>query len=217
MSLSGKVAVLTGASRGIGAAVACALAKQGAKLSLVAHPWHKDDLEQCAKQAEQCGAQSCETKLVDFSDSHATAQFAEECSKKSPDILINNAGIFGSRKSDDLGPLKGDPDSWERMMKVNALAPMRLIRSVAPKMKEKHALRAFSLSAYETLRGHNIKVVDIAPGNVAQTGMADKSDKLGDQGSILPEDVAEAVLFCFQVSKNCVPEEIVLKAARPNE
>ncbi len=44
--LQGKKALLTGASRGIGAAIACALAKEGASLTLVAHPHHEQDLKQ---------------------------------------------------------------------------------------------------------------------------------------------------------------------------
>lgn len=44
--LQGKTALLTGASRGIGAAIACALAKEGASLTLVAHPHHEQDLKQ---------------------------------------------------------------------------------------------------------------------------------------------------------------------------
>lgn len=48
--LQGKSALLTGASRGIGAAIACALAKEGASLTLVAHPHHEQDLKQVGFQ-----------------------------------------------------------------------------------------------------------------------------------------------------------------------
>ncbi|EFN53250.1 hypothetical protein CHLNCDRAFT_137162 [Chlorella variabilis] len=242
--LQGKTALLTGASRGIGAAIACALAKEGASLTLVAHPHHEQDLKQCADKAKSCGAKECETQCVDFADTAAVQKLAEQCASKGFDVLINNAGIFGSHQAEELGPLKGNPDDWDRVMKVNALAPMRLIRALAPKMAEKgsgwiinvgdveaihegphhaayaaskYALRGFGLSAYESLRQHNVKVVDIAPGNVKDTGMAKKSDMHGGQGAIAPEDVAEAVLFCFRCSANCVPEEIVLKALKPGK
>ncbi|KAL4435881.1 hypothetical protein ABPG77_000643 [Micractinium sp. CCAP 211/92] len=240
--LQGKKALLTGASRGIGAAIACALAKEGASLTLVAHPHHEQDLKQCADKAKGCGAKECNTHTIDFADTAAVQKFADQCASQNYDVLINNAAIFGSHKAEELGPLKGNPDDWDRVMKVNALAPMRLIRSLAPKMCDKgegwiinigdveavhegphhpayaaskFALRGFGLSAYEALRKHNVRVVDIAPGNVAQTGMADKSDMHGGQGAFNPDDVAEAVLFCFRLSKNAVPEEIVLKAVKP--
>lgn len=50
--LSGKSVLLTGASRGIGAAIACAVAKEGASLMLVAHPHHESDLKQVSGGAE---------------------------------------------------------------------------------------------------------------------------------------------------------------------
>ncbi|PSC76482.1 reverse transcriptase [Micractinium conductrix] len=238
----GRKALLTGASRGIGAAVACALAKEGASLTLIAHPHHEQDLKQTADKAKSCGAKECSTQCVDFADPQAVQKLADQCAGQGIDVLINNAGILGSKVAEETGPLKGNPDDWDRVMKVNALAPMRLIRALAPKMCDngegwiinisdveavhegphhaayaasKHALRGFGLSAYEALRKHNVKVVDLAPGNVAKTGMAEKSDMHAGQGAILPEDVAEAVLFCFRLSKNAVPEEIVLKALKP--
>ncbi|KAI7846140.1 hypothetical protein COHA_000401 [Chlorella ohadii] len=216
--LSGKKVLLTGASRGIGAAIACAVAKEGASLTLVAHPHHEQDLKQCADKAKSCGAKDCNTQCVDFADTAAVQKLADQCASQGVDVLINNAGILGSHKAEETGPLKGNPDDWDRVMKVNALAPMRLIRALAPKMCDngEYALRGFGLSAYETLRGHNVRVVDIAPGNVGQTGFSEKSDiQTAGQGTISPDDVAQAVLFCFRLSKNAVPEEIVLKAVKP--
>lgn len=80
----------------------------------------------------------------------------------------------------------------------------------------KHGLRGWSMSCYEALRDKNIKVTLVSPGNVKSTAMQEETGKgEGGQGQIMPEDVAEACLFPFHLSGNCVPEEIVLKAVRP--
>ena len=81
----------------------------------------------------------------------------------------------------------------------------------------KHGLRGWSLSCYEQLREHNVRVVLVEPGNVKGTAMqAETAMGEAGQGQIAAEDVAQAALFCFRVSDNCVPEEIVLKAVRPH-
>lgn len=79
----------------------------------------------------------------------------------------------------------------------------------------KHGLRGWSMSCYEHLRDQNVRVVLIEPGNVKGTTMqAETAMGEAGQGQIMPEDVAQAAMFCFHVSDNCVPEEIVLKAVR---
>lgn len=55
--LAGKQVLLTGASRGIGAAIACAIAKEGASLTLVAHPHHEQDLKQVLGPGRETGRQ----------------------------------------------------------------------------------------------------------------------------------------------------------------
>lgn len=67
----------------------------------------------------------------------------------------------------------------------------------------------------QALRPHNVRVMNIAAGNVGKTAMAEKTGKQGEQGAIDPHDVAEACLLPFRCSANCVPEEIVLKAVHP--
>eukprot|EP00887_Chlorella_sp_A99_P006576 scaffold3.g6576.t1 len=198
--LQGKTVLITGASRGIGAELSCALAREGAKLVLVGSPGTQDELHQCAQKCKGEGVTSCECKSVDLADPQAVD-------------------------------------------KVNAAAPMRMIRAFAPKMASKgdgaiisigdveamhtgpshpayaaskYALRGFTLSAYEALRHHGIKVCNIAAGNVGDTAMAAKTSKqAGGQGQVDAADVIESVLLVFRLSKNAVPEELVIKALRP--
>lgn len=128
------------------------------------------------------------------------------------------------------------------MIHVNMLAPMALTRDIASKMVSKgqgyiinigdvegahtgprhpayaatkHGLRGFSLGCYEALREKGIKVCLIDPGNVASTKMQEETEKgAAGQGKIDVQDVAAAAMFCFQVSDNCCPCELELKAVR---
>ncbi|KAI3435995.1 hypothetical protein D9Q98_002052 [Chlorella vulgaris] len=236
--LSGKTVLITGASQGVGEVLCCCLARHGAKkLIMVA-----EDMQGIKQTQEKCKSEgdcSCECCQCDMSDPMAVQKLADMVAGMNVDIAIFNAGIFVGGEDD---PVKGNPDEFDRMMMVNATAPMRLIRALTPKMVDKgegmlicigdveavhsgpkhaaysaskYALRGFCKSAYEALRPHNVRVMHIAAGNVGQTAMAEKTGKQGQQGAIDPHDVAEAVLLPFCCSSNCVPEEIVLKAVRP--
>lgn len=226
----------SGASRGVGAAIACAFAREGAKLHLVCGPTTSDDIKDVQQRCKSEGCNGCECHICDLTDPR---KCDELCNKLGGiDVLVNNAGEFGP-SGEEQGPIKGNPDEWERVIKINLNVPMRLTRLLAPKMCDKgdgyiinigdvegihsgpkhpvyaaskHGLRGFTLSSYEALRGKGVHVVLVSPGNVAGTAMEAATDKQGGQGSIRPEDVAEACLFAFRVSHNCVPSEIVLKA-----
>jgi short-subunit dehydrogenase len=80
----------------------------------------------------------------------------------------------------------------------------------------KAGLRGFSMACYEALRDKGVHVTLIEPGNIKGTRMMEKTDKAGGQGEMEPDDVAQACLFVFRVSENCVPSEIVLKALKPS-
>jgi short-subunit dehydrogenase len=160
------------------------------------------------------------------------------------DALVNNAGVFGPSGEGEQGPLKGDPNQWHEVIHTNLVAPMVLTRHLAPKMVDKghgyiinigdvegshsgpsHAvyaaskagLRGFSMSCYEALRDKGVHVTLIEPGNVKGTKMMEETEKAGGQGAIDPDDVAQACLFAFRLSDNCVPSEIVLKALKPHD
>lgn len=229
----------TGASRGVGASIACAFAREGAKLHLVCGPLSGDEGKEVESKCKGEGATSCECHTCDLSD---PKQCDDLCKKLTDvDVLVNNAGIFGP-SGEEQGPLKGNPDEWDTVLKTNLSAPMRITRMIAPKMVQKgdgyilnigdveglhsgphHAvyaaskagLRGFSMSCCELLRDKGIKVCLISPGNIKGTSMAEGTTKSGGQGAIAPEDVAEACLFAFRLSDNCVPSEVVLKALKP--
>ena len=186
------------------------------------------------------GSSKCECHICDLSKGEECAKLCEKLGGAGIDVLVNNAGVFGS---DEQGPLKGNPDEWHEIIHVNLNAPMVLTRHLAPKMVDKghgwiinigdvegshsgphHAvyaaskagLRGFSMSCYEALRDKGVHVTLIEPGNIKGTKMMEETGKAAGQGAIDPDDVAQACLFAFRVSENCVPSEIVLKALKPN-
>ncbi|KAL4859226.1 Acyl-coenzyme A oxidase [Chlorella vulgaris] len=131
--LSGKTVLVTGASRGVGELLCCCLARHGAKkLIMVAEDMH--GIKQTQEKCKCEGDCSCECCQCDMSDLKAVQQLAGKVAGMNVDVAIFNAGIFVGGEDD---PLRGNPDDFDRMMMVNATAPMRLIRALAPKMVDK--------------------------------------------------------------------------------
>jgi 2-dehydro-3-deoxy-L-rhamnonate dehydrogenase (NAD+) len=139
--LHNRVALITGAGRGIGRAIALAYAKEGAKLALAART--RRDLEQTAQQAQVLGA-STYIVPVDVSDPiqvedmvrHTVEQFA------TIDILVNNAGIAGP-----VGPLQdNDMAAWIQTIQVNLIGTYLCCRAVLPIMHKQHRGKIINLS-----------------------------------------------------------------------
>jgi NAD(P)-dependent dehydrogenase (short-subunit alcohol dehydrogenase family) len=139
--LHNRVALITGAGRGIGRAIALAYAKEGATLALAART--RRDLEQTAQQAQALGASTCIVP-VDVSDPtqvedmvrHIVEQFA------AIDILVNNAGIAGP-----VGPLQeNDMTAWIQTIQVNLIGTYLCCRAVLPIMHKQNRGKIINLS-----------------------------------------------------------------------
>jgi NADP-dependent 3-hydroxy acid dehydrogenase YdfG len=127
--LSGKVALVTGASSGIGSATAKALAVEGAKLVLAAR--REDRLKAIAADITQTGGEVL-VLPVDLSDQQAIFELVNQAHTHwgRLDILINSAGVV------DLAPIEtADVSSWRRMFEVNALGLMIASQAALPLMK----------------------------------------------------------------------------------
>lgn len=129
--LTGTVALVTGASSGIGAATARELAEQGAAVALVAR--RKDRLEDLAAEIGKAGGTALVVKadITDRAQAEAAIQQTVECFGRL-DTLVNNAGLML------LGPVVGaDVDEWERMLAVNVQGLLYTTRAALP-----HLLKA---------------------------------------------------------------------------
>jgi NAD(P)-dependent dehydrogenase (short-subunit alcohol dehydrogenase family) len=128
--LSGKVALVTGASRGLGRAAALALAKQGAHIIATART--QGGLEELDDEIKAAGS-SATLVPMDITDYPAIDRLGAAIFDrwKKLDILIGNAGLLGK-----LTPLPHiEPKSWDEVMAVNVTANYRLIRSMDPLLR----------------------------------------------------------------------------------
>ncbi len=140
--LSGRVALVTGASRGLGAAIAKRFAEEGAELILVARTVGGLEEADDAVQAAGGHATLVPLDLTDFAalDRLGGAIFERH---KRLDVLVANAGTLG-----DLSPLAHiDIKQWQRILDVNLTANWRLIRSLDPLLRASPAGRAIFVTS----------------------------------------------------------------------
>lgn len=145
MELQGRRVLVTGASRGIGEALARAFAGAGAKLALVA----RSEAPLKALASELGGV----AFATDLGDAGATAQLIDrvEADGGPVDVLVNNAGV------DLTGPFHAaDPDALEQLYRINLLSPMQLCRRAIPGMLERgtgHVVNISSLAGVGAFPG----------------------------------------------------------------
>jgi len=140
--LSGRVALVTGASRGIGAAVAKAFAAEGAHVVLVARTVGGLEMVDDAIQAAGGTATLLPLDLTKLDQIAALGPALAEKFKRL-DILVANAGILGT-----LSPVAmSDPKMWDRVFKINVMANYHLIRTLDPLLRGSDAGRAIFVTS----------------------------------------------------------------------
>jgi len=229
--LTGQVAVITGAGRGIGAAIAASLAQLGARSVLCGRS--REPLEATAAAIQNAGGQSAvmECDVTDLRSVEALALRVERTFTKI-NILVNNAGIGGAG-----GPLHQlAPDIWDLVMNTNLRGAYYCIRSFVPLMirsqaghiinissiagknplpnaaayaASKWGLNGLSYSVAEELRGHNIRVSVICPGSThtefsPHGGM--KTERM-----LQAADIAHVVAMIVTQAPQSFASEIVLR------
>jgi NAD(P)-dependent dehydrogenase (short-subunit alcohol dehydrogenase family) len=137
MRLKDRVAIVTGAARGLGRSFALKLAQEGAKvmaMNIVIRPKDKEDLDETVKQIKAMGAEA--TSFVgDVSLQKDTSAMAEAAVKAfgKVDILVNNAAIYDGLKRRPFYEI--DLDEWDLVMKVNVKGAFLCTRAVFPYMR----------------------------------------------------------------------------------
>ena len=140
--LDGRIAVITGASRGIGAAVAKAFAREGAHVVLVART--VGALEELDDEIQAAGG-SASLVPMDLTDYPAIDRLGAALHERygKIDILVANGGMLGN-----LTPMHHyDPKLWEQVIATNLTANQRLIRSLDPLLRQSDAGRAIFVTA----------------------------------------------------------------------
>ncbi|THA75986.1 SDR family oxidoreductase [Streptomyces sp. A0642] len=128
VNLSGKTALVTGSTRGIGACIAAGLADAGARVAVNGRSDHS-----VAAAVERLREQCPEAEFVAAPGDVATADGARQVHTALPhaDILVNNLGIFGAKPALEIAD-----EEWRRYFEVNVLASVRMTRAYLPGMKE---------------------------------------------------------------------------------
>lgn len=141
MRLKGKVALVTGASRGVGQAIAYELARRGADCILAARTVEKategmpGTLAETAAKVRELGGQAHIVR-TDLTDAASVAQLAEDALawRGRVDILVNNAAFLGRAAYFSLD--ETDLKNWTRQLTVNLTAPFLLAKLLVPSMRE---------------------------------------------------------------------------------
>jgi 3-oxoacyl-[acyl-carrier protein] reductase len=236
-SLQGKTALITGAGKGIGRAMAIALAHEGVNLGLVART--ASDLEQLAVELKTLNINiAIATADVSSIDAVNAAVTKIKSELGVIDILINNAGVGAFASFMDLEPAK-----WEEIVKINLFGTYYVTRAVLPEMIErktgdivnisstagqrgaavtsaysasKFGLIGLSESLMQEVRKYNIRVSTLTPSTIA-TDMA-KDLKLTDgnpERVMQPEDFAELVVSQLKLNRRVFVKEAGLWSTNP--
>lgn len=233
-SIKNRCAIVTGASSGIGKAIAVALAKEGVKVCLIGR--NKENLDEAARECQSAGGPAF-TGVFDLGTAEECEKAVDWCHKQlgSLHILVNNAGIGGT--SDE------GLDKWEEVVNADLLSVMRMTKLVLPHIEKtgdggaiiniasvagrkgmknsapyaaaKHGVVGFTESLFEDVRDKNIKVCSIEPGFVNTRLVEGKGD---GSKMIQPEDIGRTVLFVLKFPANACPTEImIMPQLRPQE
>ncbi|MCD0487538.1 3-ketoacyl-ACP reductase [Pedobacter sp. MC2016-14] len=236
-SLKGKNALITGAGKGIGRAVAIALAQEGVNVGLLART--EADLLKVAEELKPYGIKTV-IAVADVADIDAVNKAVAILKNGlgNVDILINNAGtgIFGKF-------MELEPAQWEQIIKVNLFGPYYVTRSVLPDMIErktgdivnisstagkngaaitsaysasKFGLIGMSESLMQEVRKHNIRVTTLTPSTIATDMAMDLKLTDGNPDKVMQaEDFAELIVAQLKLNRRVFVKEAGIWSTNP--
>jgi NADP-dependent 3-hydroxy acid dehydrogenase YdfG len=227
MTISPPTALVTGASRGIGRAIALRLA---ARWSIIAAARTASDLETLAAEIKTGGG-SCEALAVDIADGHAVRSALDG---REVDVIVNNAGVGVMKPLVDL-----QPEEWKLMMDVNINAVYHVTHALLPGMIQrgrghvviigslagkggfaggtcyaatKAALSGFAESLMLEVRDAGVKVSMVMPGSVATSFSRSGRDQ---SWKLMADDVAASVEFLLDTPQRVLVDRVEMRPLNP--
>jgi NAD(P)-dependent dehydrogenase (short-subunit alcohol dehydrogenase family) len=236
-SLEGKVAIVTGGSRGIGLAVSAALLQRGVHVAITG--LNKDHLEKAEADLARVATQGARVLpfAVDVRDHLAVASLVDETVRRQDglDILVNNAGVgwFGSVESQGH-------DDWRRVFDTNVTGIFNCCKAAVPHLRRrgggyiinisslagsnpfsggasycasKAAVDAFSEALMQEVRQDGIRVSYVKPGSV-NTDFMGHADPQNDW-KLRAEDVAQVVVDLVSHDERSLPSRVEIRPSKP--
>jgi len=233
MEIEGKIAVVTGASSGLGAALAHALVAKGATVYGLAR-----NLEKLETLQKQLGKTFIPVKM-DIANQKAIAVWVKKTfsDAKIPNILINNAGAGYFNKIDELSL-----EQWHEMINTNLNGIFYITSKIVPLMKKnsasshiinigsilgkttrsegsgycatKYGMQGFSEALFKELRTYNIKVTCINPGSI-ETHFFEQSGIDPHSNMLQPNDIAAFIIHILETPCNMLIDEVTLRPLQP--
>jgi NADP-dependent 3-hydroxy acid dehydrogenase YdfG len=229
MELNNKVAIVTGASRGIGKCIATCLAEEGMHLALIAR--NEEDLTNTAHVCEKFDV-TARTYPFDLTKVNDIPILVEKIKIDFGrlDVLINDAGRY-----EEADPFTKDLTHWDETLDLNFRSVYHLTTEVIRSFEtdetavvnissisgltiveggeiynaSKAAMKSYGGCLFESIRERGTKVVNIYPGYV-NTSMVSQ-DKLDTRKMIQPKDIASAVLWALKMPANACPTDITIR------
>jgi 3-oxoacyl-[acyl-carrier protein] reductase len=235
-SLNGKVAMVTGGSRGIGRAIASALVADGARVVITGKS--EAHLSDARPVIEKAGPGAIETLRADVRryDEVERAIAATVTRFGGLDFLINNAGVGIFANVADMTPAQ-----WCEVIETNLTGVFNSCHAAIPHLRQrgggfiinisslagksafpgaaaycatKSGLNAFSEALMQEVRYDGIRVSYVMPGSVA-TGFAGGDDAKGADWKVAPEEVAEVVINLLRHPARSLPSRVELRPTKP--
>ena len=225
MKFQGRIALVTGGSRGIGKATALKLASEGATVA-VHYSQSAAKAEAVCDQINALGQKSI-TVQADISDREAVNRMVEDITKElgTIELLVNNAGDVGDMVFDEL-----TPEHWDKIVAINLTGPFNVLWAVKPGMIKQQFGRIVNVSSIAALAvrpnqlpyaaakagvisltksccgplaQHNIRINSVAPGAIATDMLSEVSEEMVEQlrsttplGRLgEPEEMANVIAF----------------------
>jgi len=236
-NLQGKKAIITGGGRGLGKAVALALAAEGVDIAITGR--NAETLEKTTKEIEALGVKAVYS-VFDVSDFEAVKKGISELKATfgEADILINNAGIAAFGSFLDMEPAK-----WKEILDINVMGIYNVTHAVLPDMVAKNSGDIINVSSTAGIRGnantsaysaskfavvglsealmmevrkHNIRVSTLLPSTIASDMSLSLNLTDGNPEKVLqPEDFAELVVAQLKLNRRALLKSASLWSTNP--